>query len=151
MIWAVDYVNSVNHLPKKLATIIKSEGAHVFTAELLDQAVESLGDLESQKAESFVVFFEPRSLDERIVNQHALFSMMSRPDVILSSWLQRPEVEVKHFQIIIPGSLKWEIRDKLDQANVNERMLFPGLDGLATWLTRHYKDIRPKRSVGSKP
>ena len=52
--------------------------------------------------------------------------MMSRPDVILSSWLQRPEVEVKHFQIIIPGSLKWEIRDKLDQANVNERMLFPG-------------------------
>jgi hypothetical protein len=151
MIWAVDYVNSVNHLPKKLATIIKSEGAHVFTAELLDQAVESLGDLESLQAESFVVFFEPRSLDERIVNQHALFSMMSRPDVILSSWLQRPEVEVKHFQIIIPGSLKWEIRDKLDQANVNERMLFPGLDGLATWLTRHYKDIRPKRSAGSKP
>jgi hypothetical protein len=39
MIWAVDYVNSVNYLPEKLATIIKSEGAHVFTAELLDQAV----------------------------------------------------------------------------------------------------------------
>ena len=73
MIWAVDYVNSVNHLPKKLATIIKNEGAHVLTAQLSDQAVESLGDLESLKTESFVVFFEPRSLDERIVNQHALF------------------------------------------------------------------------------
>jgi FRG domain len=147
MIWAVDYVNSVNYLPNKLGAIIKAEGAHVFTAELLDQAVESLRDLESLQAEPFVVFFEPRSLDERIVNQHALFSMMSRPEVILSSWLQRPQVEVKHFQIIIPATLKWEIRDKLDQANVNERMLFPGLDGLATWLTRHYKDIRPKRAA----
>jgi hypothetical protein len=151
MIWAVDYVNSVNYLPMKLASIIKGEGAHVFTAELLDQAVESLRDLESLQVEPFVVFFEPRSLDERIVNQHALFSMMSRPEVMLSSWLQRSEVKVKHFQIIIPATLKWEIRDKLDQANVNERMLFPGLDGLATWLTRHYKDIRPKCQPQSKP
>jgi len=41
-------------------------------------------------------------------------------------------------KIIIPASLKWEVRDKLDQANINERVLFPGLDGLSRWLKRHY-------------
>ena len=41
-------------------------------------------------------------------------------------------------RIVIPAEAKWEIRDKLDQANINERVLFPGLDGLSRWLARYY-------------
>ena len=26
----------------------------------------------------------------------------------------------------------------LDQMNINERMLFPGLDGTAKWIARHF-------------
>jgi hypothetical protein len=82
------------------------------------------------------VFLEPPSLDARIVHQYALFSLMSTAQANMSAWLeQHPEL---YFRVIIPASLKWEIRDKLDQANITERVLFPGLQGLSQWLKRHY-------------
>ena len=139
-IWAVNYVDTKLYLPDQLALIIEEEGSHIFTAEMLERAVDSLSKLSHLKKDDFAVFFEPPSIDDRIVNQYAVFSMMSNPNTLLSNWLI--DREVRYFKIIIPAELKWEIRDKLDQSNINERVLFPGLDGLATWLKRHYRDVR---------
>jgi len=136
VIWAVNYVKTHNILPEKLSRKLEEEGANVFTVEMLFESIKSLTELEDLSSDPFILFFEPPSIDDRIVNQFAFFSMSSDSRVVLNSWLE----DKMDFwrKIVIPAKLKWEIRDKLDQANITERVLFPGLDGLTKWLARHY-------------
>ena len=136
VIWQVDFVKVNRMLPAPLITELHDVGANTFTIQMLEEAVPNIRKFDSMSDEDIVCFFEPPSMDARIVNQFALFSVMSDHSSDLTGWLiQNPEV---YRRIIIPKELKWEIRDKLDQANITERILFPGLDGLADWLSRHY-------------
>lgn len=132
-----DYVRIHELLPRRLRDVLEEEGSDVFTAEMLDRVARRLSDLQRLKeGEDYVVFLEPPSFDQRIVTQFALLSMTSDVHVRLDEWLaRRPEMFVR---LVIPATLKWEIRDKLDQANITERVLFPGLDGLSRWLRRYY-------------
>jgi len=141
VVWMVDYVRAHELAPARLRACLEREGAVLFTTEMLTSAAPGLDDL-GALGEDFAVFVEPPSFDDRIVNQYALFSLLSRPDASMDEWLaQQPELVRR---LVIPAELKWEVRDKLDQANVTERVLFPGLDGLTRALTRHYapRDIR---------
>lgn len=136
VVWMVDYAKAKRELPDRLRGILDEEEASVFTAEMIGRAVRSLRELDSLGGE-FLVFLEPASLDDRIVNQYALFSLMPRADCAsLERWLASKGGLAR--KIIVPAALKWEVRDKLDQANVTERVLYPGLDGLTRWLTRYY-------------
>ncbi|HEU4643636.1 MAG TPA: FRG domain-containing protein [Gemmatimonadaceae bacterium] len=136
VVWGVDYTRTNQALPDALRDIQREEGSDTFTAEMLERAAPTLRHLDRLAPSPFLLFFEPPSLDERIVNQFALFSLLSSATMSLDQWLDgRPDVVRR---IVVPSSLKWEVRDKLDQANVTERVLFPGLDGLSRWLTRYY-------------
>ena len=41
-------------------------------------------------------------------------------------------------KFIIKKEIRWQVRDLLDQLNISERIIYPGLDGLSQWLARHY-------------
>ena len=134
-IWCVDYRQSNELLPRKVRKILEDDDANIFTTEMLNRVATTLDEFD-RLGEDFVLFFEPPSLDERIVNQFALFSLPSSAKVSLEELLKRREATYR--RIVIPAALKWEIRDKLDQANITERVLFPGLDGLSQWLKRYF-------------
>ena len=135
VVWCVDFVAANKRLPPRLRRIVEQEASDTFTVEMLG-AFKSLKEFDALRREPFVVFMEPPAVDRRILNQLALFSLMSSPTARLDQWLEsHPKLCRK---VHVPAKLKWEIRDHLDQANINERVLFPGLDGLSRWLARYY-------------
>jgi hypothetical protein len=148
VVWCVNFVEANKRLPARLRRMLEQEGSDTFTVEML-QSFKSLRDFDALSRTPFVVFVEPPAVDRRILNQLALFSLMSSPGARLDSWLERhPRLFRK---VRIPASMKWEIRDKLDQANVNERVLFPGLDGLSRWLERYYTPTTDQPLVSPGP
>ncbi len=145
VIWCVDFVAASKLLPKEFRKLLEESGAQVFTVDMLDEImtdhhIDSLAEFAKLAGPETVVFFEPPSLDERIINQFALFSLLSDPNLKFDEWLAKhPDLYRK---IVMPAELKWEVRDKLDQANITERVLFPGLDGLSMWLRRYYSSAK---------
>ena len=148
-IWCVDFLKVQNYLPVNIKNELKNNKAFVFSSDLLSKIfpenLEPLKALEntSQPEDDFCLFMEPPSLNERIINQFALCSFMSDPDIAMDDWLLKHKDDTFWKKIIIDKNLKGEIRDKLDQSNINERILFPGLDGISKWLSRHFS---PRKS-----
>ena len=139
-IWCIDFVEAHKYLPDSFISSLDNNYAYGFTTDMLDKLAPDFNSLKKSETEiaskPFVVFFEPPSIDSRIVNQYALFSVMSDPSITISQWLaEHPGICKK---IIVPHDIKLEIRDRLDQINMTERIIYPGYDGLCKWLTRHY-------------
>lgn len=88
-----------------------------------------------------MVLLESPSVDQRIISQYSYFSVIppemekGEDDYGIEKFLGITNNTVKY---IIDAKLKWQIRDMLDQMNINERIVYPRLDGLTKWLTRHY-------------
>jgi hypothetical protein len=149
-IWCIDVGQAHPLLPATLLGILEREYAFLFSVEMLSD-VRTLNEFDAFRTGhgDFVLFFEPPSLDARIVNQAAIMSVMPSVSLVLSKFLQQYPQMYRRY--IIPKELKWELRDKLDQDNITERMLFPGLDGLSRWLKRYFGPGPNKKRTGSKP
>lgn len=136
-VWCVDFSHFNRRLSAVMQEVLQREGATVFTAEMIAQCADMVFELDSLAPDPFFLFFELPSFDDRIVNQFALFALMSGADTVVGQWLREQE-EQAFRHVVVPTSLKPEVRDRLDQIGVTERVLLPGLDGLSAWLSRYY-------------
>ena len=115
--------------------------AWVYDTRLLEKSFADLDVLDkSIEAGELMLLWEPPSLDQRIANQTGLLSIMNGAEASQNEFVRRyadafPDLLVR---IVIDRSAKSEIRDMLDQNNLSERTLFPGLPGLCSWLKRYY-------------
>ncbi|MGB4610723.1 MAG: FRG domain-containing protein [Saccharofermentanales bacterium] len=136
VVWQVHVDDVHEQLPKSYKDKLKEEWAYVFTVDMLDDITSNLEQYDKDMEGSSFVFLEPPSIDGRIINQYSLFSVVPSYPFPLDKYLSDSDIRATRY--VIDKDIKWEIRDKLDQSNITERILFPGLQGLATWLKRHY-------------
>jgi hypothetical protein len=118
--------------------------AWVYDTRHLEKTFTDLDALDQRRSddetEDLMFLWEPPSLDARIANQFGLLSVMNEASASQNRFLQKycqkyPQLVLR---IIIEARMKSEARAMLDQNNISERTLFPGLPGLCDWLKRYY-------------
>ncbi len=140
VIWCADVDEINKHLPPALRERLNERQTSIFTMDMLDKIGSNYDVLSIISKEPYAFFFEPASTVNRIANQFALFSLTTDPAIAITDL---PGLKDCFSRIIIPREIKLEIRDKLDYINISERMIYPGLDGIARWITRRYANLGP--------
>lgn len=135
-IWRIDIEELISILPAKYRNSLMKNDAYIFTIDMLDQLSPQLEAYDIDMEDRAMILIEPPSIDQRLINQYSYFSVVpmgiENVELFLNNYTNNT---VKY---VIDKSLQWRIRDMLDQLNLNERIIFPGLDGLSAWLKRHY-------------
>jgi hypothetical protein len=86
----------------------------------------------------FACLLEPPSLDRRIVAQAAVFTLCSDKTRSFDAFLDEHELGKALTKYVIPATEVGRVRDQLDLVGVDERRLFPDLDGVAAAIRRYY-------------
>lgn len=136
VVWKIDIPDVKKQLPAKYRRVLDDANSSVYTVDQLDQITEgSLDRYDNDMGTSGMVILEPPSMDQRVANQYSFFSVVPAGMKDIDSFLEKTESTVKY---VISKDIRWHLRDALDQMNINERMIYPGLDGIAKVEGRHY-------------
>jgi len=81
---------------------------------------------------------EPPSLDQRIVAQAATFTITSTTCQSFDEFLDTQGLSESLTKYVIPAEDVARFRDQLDLVGIDERRLFPDLDGVAGAIQRYY-------------
>ena len=146
MVWRIDVKELHALLPERYRAIAEKYNAEVFTVDMLGEATDSLARYDADMGDRAMLVLEPPSISDRIVNQYAFFAVVPTGMGDVERFLdENTENTVKY---VIDRHLRWRVRDMLDQLNMSERIVYPGLDGLSRWIARHYY-VKSERERGN--
>ena len=93
---------------------------------------------EGSHAKPFACMIEPPTLDARISAQAATFTLCSDTTHSFDQFLTNHGLENALTKFVIPQAATECLRDQLDLVGMDERRLFPDLDGVAAQMRRYY-------------
>ena len=126
----------INHLPEKYRLAVGKEQTTLFSVEMLTKITDSLYQYDEDMGDHSMVIIEPPSTNPRIVTQYSFFSLVPMGMKNIETYLD--EYTNHTVKYVIDRRLRWRVRDMLDQLNISERIMYPGLEGLSKWIARHY-------------
>lgn len=136
VVWRIDARDVNRNLPKKYQEELKKEKTFLFSVESLQRTTESIQQYDADMEGNAFAMLEPPSFDQRIINQYSFFSVVPCGMNDIEAFLENNTQNTIRY--IVSKEIRWDLRDLLDQYNINERVIYPGLDGIAKWVSRHY-------------
>ncbi len=136
VVWRIDMAELYSLLPERYRAVVNQNQTTIFTVDVMDSIVTTLDQYDEDMGDSAMVVIEPPSINQRIVNQYSFFSIVPLGMEDIERFLDEKTVNTVRY--IIPSGLRWRVRDMLDQLNMSERIVYPGLSGLSSWIARHY-------------
>lgn len=136
VIWQIDARELNKLLPEKYQSKMKEQDTFIMSVDMLNELVSEIEIYDNETDGKSMVILEPPSIDPRIVNQYSYFSVIPRNMNSIERFFN--DIPCKVVKYIIKKDIRWYVRDVIDQLNMNERIVYPGLDGISKWLARHF-------------
>jgi hypothetical protein len=92
----------------------------------------------SGERKTFAFLLEPPALDVRLITQSATFTLCSDATQPFERFLEQHGLSHTLTKFVIPAQHVPRVRDQLDLVGIDERRLFPDLDGVAAETRRYY-------------
>jgi FRG domain len=98
----------------------------------------ALFEREPGRGREIACMIEPPSLDARIVAQSAAFTLTTDNTRAFDAFLEAHGLGDALTRYVIPARMVPRVRDQLDLVGMDERRLFPDIDGVAARIRRYY-------------
>ena len=151
---AVWIINSKKYNEAVLRIAKEREGADVSVEQLQDVLVERASKfVVPAKIYQFPIAIEPYYIDQRMSAQGSRFLLWGDTPVSLERMLCVDDYISRDFsnqnafakRLCIPSNKKVGLLNDLDMLGINEKSLFPGLDGVGKYINNHFTIEKQKK------